>query len=462
MKKNLVILGGGLSGIAAAIRCARYFSDITILEQHSHAGGLNSYFYRNGHLLETGLHAITNFAEPGNRKAPLNKLFKQLELERSEILFCEQRESEILFHNQQSLVFSNSLDQFKQSIAQAFPQAIDTFCQLIDFVQEYNPFTIQPFVSARHFLQEALKNPLLVDMLLCPLMYYGSSIENDMDLPQFVIMFRAIFLEGMFRPRGTIKDFLDFLLNHFAKLGGTIRYRAKAVKIHCHKNTAECIELENGELLECRYIVSTIGHEETLALLGGQAGPSATNRLGFIESIFYLAAPSLPVSAQNKTIIFFNTRDHFKYAKPDSLVDLTSGVICFPAHFKNYSSPNPSIEIRTTHLANYQLWKELHAHADDYARKKQHIAHQSWMQMTQLIGNFTGNIVYENTFTPLTIERFTAKKMGAIYGSPEKIKDGFLGFTNLFLAGTDQGFLGIIGSMMSGVSIVNQHILPKL
>jgi len=42
------------------------------------------------------------------------------------------------------------------------------------------------------------------------------------------------------------------------------------------------------------------------------------------------------------------------------------------------------------------------------------------------------------------------------------VKDGNIGYPNLFLAGTDQGFLGIIGSMLSGVSIVNQHILPKL
>jgi hypothetical protein len=32
----------------------------------------------------------------------------------------------------------------------------------------------------------------------------------------------------------------------------------------------------------------------------------------------------------------------------------------------------------------------------------------------------------------------------------------------LFLAGTDQGYLGIIGSMLSGITIVNQHILRSL
>jgi hypothetical protein len=30
---------------------------------------------------------------------------------------------------------------------------------------------------------------------------------------------------------------------------------------------------------------------------------------------------------------------------------------------------------------------------------------------------------------------------------------------NLFLCGTDQGYLGIIGSMLSGITIANLHLL---
>lgn len=62
-------------------------------------------------------------------------------------------------------------------------------------------------------------------MLLCPLCYYGSSVENDMELNQFVIMFRSIFLEGMFRPAGTIKDFLETLKNRFLHQGGSLKLK---------------------------------------------------------------------------------------------------------------------------------------------------------------------------------------------------------------------------------------------
>jgi hypothetical protein len=59
----------------------------------------------------------------------------------------------------------------------------------------------------------------------------------------------------------------------------------------------------------------------------------------------------------------------------------------------------------------------------------------------------------------MTIERFTKKNEGAVYGSPLKIKSGRTPWRNLFIAGTDQGYLGIVGSMLSGVTIVNQHFL---
>ncbi|MGW8288596.1 MAG: hypothetical protein ACWGOD_10190 [Desulfobulbales bacterium] len=82
--------------------------------------------------------------------------------------------------------------------------------------------------------------------------------------------------------------------------------------------------------------------------------------------------------------------------------------------------------------------------------------------ITKIIGNCSENIVYEDSFTPVTIERYTSRIQGAVYGSPEKLKDGRTDFDNLFIAGTDQGYLGIVGSLLSGVTMVNQHILNKI
>ena len=62
-------------------------------------------------------------------------------------------------------------------------------------------------------------------------------------------------------------------------------------------------------------------------------------------------------------------------------------------------------------------------------------------------------------FTPTTVLHYTGHFKGAIYGSPVKNPGRRTALSNLFVCGTDQGMLGIVGSMLSGISMANQHIL---
>lgn len=463
MSLPLLVIGGGLSGLAAAIRAARFVPDILLVEKHSRLGGLNSYFYRDNRLYETGLHAITNYAEPDNKQAPLNRLLRQLKLKRTDFSFRQQLQSEIVFRNLESLTFTNDFEVLCSEIRAKFPRATARFQKLLQFIADFDPFFPAPFRSTKTFLSETLQAPLLEEMLLCPLMFYGSSRMDDLDLSQFVIMFRAIFQEGMFRPQGTIKDLLDVLTDHYLELGGNIRKNCEVKKILIKDKRAIGVELGNGDIIECDHILSTIGREETIRIISGSSAlpPTQLERLGFVETIYRLQQlPPLDLP-KDKTIIFFNDCEKFSYRNPPDFVDFSSGVICFPSNFDGVPN-STSKEVRSTHLANYSRWKELSVWPDRYSNQKHNTARHSAHVLEKLIGSFSANIVYENTFTPVTIERYTAKINGAIYGSPDKVKDGYIGYPNLFLAGTDQGFLGIIGSMLSGVSIVNQHILPKL
>ncbi len=462
MNHPLIIIGGGLSGLAAAIRFARFEPGVLILEKHSRIGGLNSYYYRNKRLIETGLHAITNFAAPHEKSAPLNRLFRQLKLKRSQLNTHEQIESEIRFMGRESLRFSNNFDLFYNEIARKFPLSLNGFTQLLDLIRSYDPFKPAPYQSARNVLDEHLNNILLTDMILCPLMYYGSSIQNDMDFGQFVIMFRAIFIEGFFRPEGTIKDFLDLLKKHLETFDGQIRLNSGVRKIiHTNKKVSG-VELDSGQVIQCDNLLSTVGLEETFELLDCPPSKNEPQRLGFLESIFLINPPKPQHLPENKTIIFFNSGKKFLYQSPrNSFVDFNSGVICFPGNFDGLVQ-NSVQEIRTTHLADFKQWNKISSSRKDYLTNKKFVTDQSKNCVEKIIGKFSSNIIFEDSFTPITVERFTSKKNGAIYGSPNKIKDGDIGFNNLFIAGTDQGFLGIVGSMLSGVSMVNKHILTSL
>lgn len=461
MQANCVVIGGGLSGLAAAIRLARYNDNVLLLEKHSRVGGLNSYYYRNNRLFETGLHAITNYADKAAKHAPLNKLLRQLKISRDEIGFHQQIISEINFPDR-SLLFSNDFGLLINEIHEKFPAESDNFRRLVNDLDQTNPFENHPYRSARTILEDYLDDSNLIDMLLCPILYYGSSWENDVDFKQFVIMFRSLYQEGLFRPAGTIKNLLDLLVEKLNHYGGTIKLGTGVRNIIAKGEKIIGVTLENGEKILCKHLVSTIGLDETRSLLGTPKEQPDERRLSFVESIFQIDKRIQGRLPQDRTCIFYSRKHPFTFEQPTSVVSYDSGVVSLPFNFRDLSSNEDSIEIRTTQLANYTKWYDISGDTERYAEMKRHHTVETCRQIEPIIGSFADGIIFSDCFTPLTVERFTGKRAGAIYGSPHKISDGIIGYDNLVLAGTDQGFLGIIGSMLSGVAMVNRHILSKL
>ena len=453
---QLIIIGGGLSGLAAGIRAARFGLQTLILEQHSLPGGLNSYYFRHGHLLETGLHAMTNFAPAGDKHAPLNRLFRQLKLSRKRFVTREQFSSEIIFPENR-LCFANDLSLLESEVAREFPASGQAFLRLVRQMETFDPFVAAPWRSARIFLHEHLDNPLLENMLLLPLMVYGSAEEYDMDLAQFAIMFRALFLEGFFRPEKTIREFLDLLVGQYKSFGGELRFNTPVEEIVRDKDRVTGVLLFGGELLKSEAVLSTVGLPGTAQLSGWILDPEQyTGRMSFMETISLLPESCRSGVRNKRTILFYSMDDDWQYKRPSALIDPTWGVICFPENFYGIM-PGETFQLRITNAADYDRWRQLDAAG--YGVAKERCCQASAEVVGKIVGNYAQDIVYQDSFTPLTIERYTGKGAGAVYGSPVKIRDGRTPLDNLFIAGTDQGFLGIVGSMLSGVTIVNQHLL---
>jgi phytoene dehydrogenase-like protein len=304
---------------------------------------------------------------------------------------------------------------------------------------------------------------------MLPTSYYGSARENDMDWKQFVIMFRSIFLEGFARPFDGIKKILQLLITKFCELGGEKKLRCAVKKIETTNGKASGVILEDGRLIEANNIISTIGHAETMKLCNTtNLQSSNVGKLSFCEAIAVFNGQPADLGWED-TIIFFDEKDRLKYQTPENIIDPSSGVICFPNNY-NYSNGMKLNEgiLRVTALANYDAWKA--EPINEYGQNKVKCFNTLISKAIEILNRggkifdlsaFQKKILNSDFFTPLTIERFTGHQNGAIYGSPNKIYSGLLPVENLYLCGTDQGFLGIVGAMLSGVSIANSHILSK-
>jgi phytoene dehydrogenase-like protein len=160
----------------------------------------------------------------------------------------------------------------------------------------------------------------------------------------------------------------------------------------------------------------------------------------------------------DSTIIFYNNRDRYLYQKPNTLFDNFSAVVCFPNNFTHDDYEEGVI--RLTNIANFDHWNSLlNISKDEYKSKKEEVFEQSKLILKNCGLQTNYNILFKDIFTPTTIKRYTQHFDGTVYGSIDKSRNGKTHINGLFICGTDQGFLGIVGSMLSGISMANLHIL---
>lgn len=455
---DTLIIGAGMSGLAAGIRLAYYDQRVCILERHTTIGGLNSFYRLRGRDYDVGLHAVTNFTPRGAKTGPLARLLRQLRFRWEDFALAPQVGSGIAFPGVE-LRFGNGLELLQSEIAAKFPAQRDNFQRLVEKLIDYDDLAQDTYGgSTRAVLAETFTDPLLVEMLLCPLMWYGNAREHDMEFGQFCIMFRSIFIEGLARPLAGVRLILKNLVRRYRALGGELRLRSGVERIVVRDGRATGVVLDNGDEIEATRILSSAGRVETLRMCEDIAEPDtrSAGRLSFVETVAVLDKQPRQLGHE-RTVLFYNDSPKFHWARPeDALCDPRTGVICSPNNFL-YDANGELADgiVRVTALANFDRWAGLNE--EQYRLEKLRWYDRILESASRFMPDVRGHIIDTDMFTPMTIRRFTWHDHGTVYGATAKQLDGTTHLPNLFLCGTDQGFVGIIGAILSGITIANQH-----
>lgn len=459
---DTIIIGAGMSGLAAGIRLAYYDHRVCILERHYTIGGLNSFYRLRGRDYDVGLHAVTNFTPKGTKRGPLARLLKQLRFRWDDFALSPQVGSAVRFPDVE-IKFANGLELLTSEVERAFPSQKDNFQSLIAKIVEYDDLDQETFnISARELLNETISDPLLIEMLFCPLMWYGNAREHDMDYGQFCIMFRSIFMEGFARPLAGVRLILKNLVRRFRELGGELKLRHGVDRIHVEDGRATGVVLDDGRELMAKNVLSSAGWVETMRMCDDAVpvDQSEAGRMSFTESVSVLDCKPKDLGFE-ETIVFYNDSPVFDWRVAEDICDIRTGVICSPNNYV-YNSPDeetklPDGVLRITTIANFDKWANLDD--EQYQLEKVRWYDRAAASAARFMPDFRSRVIDTDFFTPRTIRRFTWHDNGAVYGAPQKRLDGRTHLDNVFICGTDQGFVGIVGAIVSGISIANQHLL---
>jgi phytoene dehydrogenase-like protein len=435
---DAVIIGAGMSGLAAAVRLGMFGRKVLVLERHNAPGGLNSFYARGKRKYDVGLHALTNWVPEGAKGAPLVKLMRQLRIRREELDLCPQLGSRVTMAGK-NLRLNNDYEALLADVAREFPRSVDRFVALDAWIAGLDEAALEAHGgSARALLDERLGDPLLRDMLLLPTCFYGSALEDDIEVSQFAVMWRSLFREGFARPFVGVRQVIRLLTDRCREHGVERRMKCGVRKIEVRAGRASALLLDDGSEVTAEAVYSSAGAVETTY------DPVAFAGFGWRD-----------------TIVFFCDDERFSYRSPQELVDPRSGVICIPNNYQ-YGEGRALDEgwLRVTALANHDAWCAL-PEAEYQARKQEWCGRLSRVARAHLpaVADAAHDAALTSTdvFTPRTVRKFTGHLNGAIYGSTVKRRDGRTDLENLFLIGTDQGFLGVTGAMLSGISMANLH-----
>jgi phytoene dehydrogenase-like protein len=219
------------------------------------------------------------------------------------------------------------------------------------------------------------------------------------------------------------------------------------------------VRLEDGTELEAPRVFSSAGWVETLRLVGGELaeahGEEEAGQLSFVETASVLDVPPAELGF-DATTAFFNLAPRTVYDVPPGAIDVRSGVVCCPQNYRD-QDPEPEGLLRVTVLASPDVWRGLPG------ERYRDLKEEAWERTLRAITAFAPDVrrrtVFKDVFTPRTIERYTGHVNGAVYGAPVKRRSGETPVPGLVLCGTDQGYLGIVGALFSGLAMANRHAL---
>ncbi|MGF1510970.1 MAG: FAD-dependent oxidoreductase [Myxococcota bacterium] len=458
MRYDVVIVGAGLAGLAAGIRLAQFDRRVLILERHWLWGGLNSFYKKQGVLYDVGLHAVTNYGEsgpsPAGGRPPLKRLCRQLRIRFEELDLVPQGRSSIRFDDS-VLPLTNQYEDFVSAAEQIWRSEGAGLRALAHDVRYPDTLSDRAFVSAREQLERYISEQLLREMILLPLFYYGNARSDDMDWGDFQVLFSSIFLEGLCRPRAGMRPFLGLLRRRFLQAGGTLWCNSAVTGIEDGEPVR--VHVQGKGEVQASQVLSSAGRTETARLLGtAESCESGSEpRLSFMETAWVLRRdPS--AYGYDDCVTFFNRGCAVRWRTPEEDVDTASGVLCCPNHYPGSSSPS-QVVLRATHLARPESF--LGVDGEEYRRRKDEAESRILAAAESWVGSFGRDIVQKDAFTPATVYHYTGHDGGAIYGSAVKAPTGATGSPRVHLIGTDQGLVGIVGAMTSGVAIANARVL---
>ncbi len=484
-KFDVIIIGSGMGGIAAGLQLQNTNPNLRtlVLEQHSIPGGSVNGFRRKGYYFDSGAEGLV-FAGEGH-------LFRE-NLERLGIYhnFISIDPVEVMKFSDKTVVMHNGIDKFIEELIKNFPkeeEEIRKYFQVIKSMsEEYFSLSIKTMEPSfldlvkivftrptlrkyglktfQQLLDEFITNHDLRKVLAVYCLWLGVQ-PDKISATLAAIVFNSPFIDGNFYPKGGMLAFSKNMVDVYKSNGGTIKYRSKVEKIILKRRKAIGVQLENGETIYSKWIISNADLKKTIFGFVGKESIRRNYRR-FVSKIKQSVTGFAVFLGLDKHLDDYHS--HFAYnVDAEKYLDRLSNGCCEPEEVLIRIPQNIDPSLRNNKGAavvllaltpskcenNWGVDKDGNK-TEKYHLIKEKFADKLIKLAEKVIPDLSKRITLKEIATPLTFERYINSTEGSWYGpqTDQKLPSFKTPIKRLLLAGGNVGGAGVPTSFFSGLN----------
>ncbi len=463
MKKRIIIIGAGISGLCAGSYLQMNGYNCEIFELHDLPGGLCTSWKRGSYLFDGCIHSLGGVNPDYKMYNYWNEL---IDMEHLDVFFFDEL---VKYEDSNGLIFRmyNDLAKLENELKKIAPMDInfiESFVKSCKKLSKYDTTPSKPMELWNFF--DYYKQQFIMAPIMKDLIKWRKSMEElteDCKSPvlkrlmnsQFFSHYPAYFfvfsigylnLKKAGYPIGGSLHFARLLENKFLELGGKIHYNSKVQQITVEDDKAIGVVLDKGEIHnQADYVISASdGHNTIFKLLNGKYINKKVEKL-------YKEHPVYP----SVLLVYLGVSRTFENESPITLIDLkkplviddrteTSELNVTIYNFDPTLAPKGKTCIRVIfETFNFEYWSKLKKHnKQKYQEEKNRIARSVIDELEHRFGNLRENVEVIDVATPATLKRYTNNWKGSSQGwewtpglIPKTIKKQLPGLKNFYLIG---------------------------
>ena len=461
-KKNVIVIGAGVSGMSAGIYLLKNGFNVTLLERNSSVGGLCTGWYRKGRYIDGCIHWLTGTKEGDS----CNHIWKDIGAfeDENDLIYIDTWGN--FNYNGQIVRFLKDYKEAEKQWLEIAPEDKKEIKRFFKMVSAFidvklpmeRPMDMLTFSSLMKVAISMVKHPSFLSTMNISTNDYAKrfknpairwAIENAQPGPgnlfSMIFSYATIAGDTGAIPIGGSKPFVEKIKNRFIGMGGKLLLNADVSKINTKKGFATDVTLKNGLVIKGDYVISTAAPNYTLDVLLEGKYKNRTfhkrrdNYAKFPSISSVLVTYEIEDIGNLDTIVSFPIEPIIVANKPIDVLDIRN----FSYDPKTYVNGNKTVcnTLLNQFDSDYAYWEKLYKDKKNYRLEKERIAQEVVERIEKQYPQYKGKINILDVFTPVTLNRYTNAPRGA-YMSLFTHKQARLsnsgvihGLNNVYLAG---------------------------